>query len=76
VLPAAAPRNFLRVTLVIALPFLWIGFVDKEGRYFCFCQDSIRQIDTQMERLSGLPQNQGRWLARYEISAIFILCVL
>ena len=47
VLPAAAPRNFLRVTLDIARPFLWIGFVDTDGRYFCFCQDSIRQSDTR-----------------------------
>ena len=27
VLPAAAPRNFLRVTLGIVFPFLWVGFV-------------------------------------------------
>jgi hypothetical protein len=46
VLPAAAPRNVLRVTLDIARPFLWIGFVDTDGRYF-FWQDSIRQMDTR-----------------------------
>ena len=27
VLPAAAPRNFLRVTLDIVFPFLWVGMV-------------------------------------------------
>ena len=47
VLPAAAPRNVLRVTVDIVSPFLWIGFVDTDGRYFPFLQDSIHQIDTR-----------------------------